>query len=350
MHDEQLIIGEGEHGMALDYLVALQELAMDYGMPPQKTLAGTGIPLNALIRSNVRIGHKSFSRAVKNVIDEINDPTLAIQYGKRMSMFRHGALGYAFQASQNLAETSELLSKYVDTRSGGGQRFERLETATTVAIIYRSEREEIDEAVERFQFLTLLFNVEYLGRFLTGTLNDAIPTEIHISKPEAGHIPTDILPPGLTIKFDQPINQLIAPKDYFYRPIITADPSIMPEALSQIEYEMLSIESALDIASIIRRKLRDHQGKMPSLPQMSEQMNLSSSSLKRKLKDLGMTYQKIRDAELFHKAIYLLSTTQHTLEQIADALGYGDSSNFTKAFKHWAGLTPNEYRKKYRGE
>jgi AraC-like DNA-binding protein len=32
------------------------------------------------------------------------------------------------------------------------------------------------------------------------------------------------------------------------------------------------------------------------------------------------------------------------LSQIADALGYADAANFTRAFKRWTGSSPSQYR------
>ena len=346
MVDEHVILGEGQYGMAMEYLFVFQELAIECGISPQAILKDTGVPLDALIQQGVRIGHRSFSQVVKNLIDAVDDATLPIQYAKRMTMLRHGALGYAFQSAKNLFETSELLSKYVDTRSGGGQRFERIEGEDTISIVFSLERQELGPDVERFQCLALLFNVEYLGRYLTGTLREHVANEIQLTGTANGDISTNILPPGLTITYNQPVNQLICPKEYFYRPLVTADQHVFDSAMEHVEKEMMLLDPVVDIALIVRNKLRDHTGKLPSLQKMADDLHFSASSLKRKLKNVGATYQQLRESVQFHKANYLLATTQYPIEQIADMLGYADGSNFNKAFKQWSGLTPSEYRKK----
>ncbi|MGO8714699.1 MAG: helix-turn-helix domain-containing protein [Smithella sp.] len=45
------------------------------------------------------------------------------------------------------------------------------------------------------------------------------------------------------------------------------------------------------------------------------------------------------------KAIDLLQTTTHSTQQISAELGYGDLSNFYRAFKRWTGRNPGFYRK-----
>lgn len=340
-----MILGDGQYGMAMEYLLVLQELAMEVGVHPQTLLQSTRVPLSALIQHDAKVGHRSFSQAIKNLIEAVDDPTLAIQYAKRMTMVRHGALGFAFQAAKNLAETSALLTKYIDIRSGGGQRFERREGDSTIAIQFTSERQELGVAVEHFQSLALLFNVEYLGRCVTGTLNESIANEIHLTCPSLGDIPANLLPAGLRIRFEQPMNQVVCPREYFYRPLITTDPDVLDTAIEQVKEEMLSLDPVTDIALIIRHKLKDHVGKLPSLQAIADELFISTSSLKRKLKQVGATYQQLRESVLFQKANHLLSTTDYTVEQVADTLGYADASNFNKAFKQWSGVSPSEYRK-----
>lgn len=44
------------------------------------------------------------------------------------------------------------------------------------------------------------------------------------------------------------------------------------------------------------------------------------------------------------RARELLTHTGMNLSQIADALGYADAANFTRAFKRWTGHSPSRYR------
>lgn len=50
------------------------------------------------------------------------------------------------------------------------------------------------------------------------------------------------------------------------------------------------------------------------------------------------------DAKIIDKAKELLINTNHSIAQIALTLTY-DSSNFSKFFKKWTGMTPGEFRK-----
>ena len=54
-------------------------------------------------------------------------------------------------------------------------------------------------------------------------------------------------------------------------------------------------------------------------------------------------YQDILDAELKRQALLHFESPRHTVASVAAALGYQDVSAFRRAFKRWAGQTPQAY-------
>jgi len=71
---------------------------------------------------------------------------------------------------------------------------------------------------------------------------------------------------------------------------------------------------------------------------------MSSRTLKRKLQQLGTSYQKILDDLRKGLAVEHLTQTSSTVDDIALMLGYSDASNFARAFRRWTGRSPTDYR------
>ncbi len=84
-----------------------------------------------------------------------------------------------------------------------------------------------------------------------------------------------------------------------------------------------------------------------SIPALAEKLGTNSYKLKK-------IFQKYYGESLFifsrrvriEKAKELLSTTNYTLQTIADLVGYTEGNNFQVGFKAVVGVTPGEFRKK----
>ena len=76
-----------------------------------------------------------------------------------------------------------------------------------------------------------------------------------------------------------------------------------------------------------------------------QQLGMSESTLRRKLKMEDTTIQAIKDRAKLGLGLHLLQTTQTPIGLIADKCGYHSQSRFTDRFKSHFGLTPSDLRK-----
>jgi len=80
------------------------------------------------------------------------------------------------------------------------------------------------------------------------------------------------------------------------------------------------------------------------LTELAEREHVSSRTLIRKLRDEGLTYQQLLDRVREDLACWWLLHTDLSVEAIADRLGYQDTSNFSRTFRRWVGMTPRDFR------
>ncbi len=73
-------------------------------------------------------------------------------------------------------------------------------------------------------------------------------------------------------------------------------------------------------------------------------LGLHARTLQRRLKEEGSSFEKIKDETRREWAETLLSQPALPLTQIADILGYADSSAFTRVCRRWFGEAPRHYR------
>lgn len=76
---------------------------------------------------------------------------------------------------------------------------------------------------------------------------------------------------------------------------------------------------------------------------VARSLNQSASTLQRRLRRAGTSYQDLLDSTRRDLAIGHLKDGRHSLADIAFLLGFADQASFTRAFRRWTGQTPSEY-------
>ena len=82
----------------------------------------------------------------------------------------------------------------------------------------------------------------------------------------------------------------------------------------------------------------------PLIETVSSYFYMRSRNLRRRLKEEGTSYQKIKDKLRQDLAITLLRENNLSINQISREVGFNEPAAFTRAFKHWTGKTPRAYR------
>jgi AraC-like DNA-binding protein len=81
-----------------------------------------------------------------------------------------------------------------------------------------------------------------------------------------------------------------------------------------------------------------------SLVVAAKRVGLAARTLNRRLAAEGTSYLQLREEARYAIARQLLTETRMPANQVADRLGYANSSAFTRAFRQWSGKAPAEWR------
>jgi AraC-like DNA-binding protein len=82
----------------------------------------------------------------------------------------------------------------------------------------------------------------------------------------------------------------------------------------------------------------------PTLPTLALLCNQSAATLRRRLADEGTSVQQLKEECRRELALDLLRESAHTVEQIAERLGFADARSFRRAFAAWTGQSPSGFR------
>jgi AraC-like DNA-binding protein len=99
----------------------------------------------------------------------------------------------------------------------------------------------------------------------------------------------------------------------------------------------------------VRDLLRSALPATLSLDDIAARLHLSPRSIHRRLTDEGTTFRGIKDALRRDLALARLTRGKTPISQIANDLGYADTSAFYRACIEWTGLAPAHYRRLWSG-
>jgi AraC-like DNA-binding protein len=93
--------------------------------------------------------------------------------------------------------------------------------------------------------------------------------------------------------------------------------------------------------------LREPQ-RMPGQAEVAAALHVSVRTLRRRLEDEGSSFRAVLEQTREHLAEELLGTAGLGVEQVAQRLGYAESSSFVHAFRRWKGLSPGRWAQQAR--
>ena len=146
--------------------------------------------------------------------------------------------------------------------------------------------------------------------------------------------------------FDAPMHHICVPRSTLKAACRFSDPKTFENALSNLQAMLDSHEELADAASHVKRLLESGPG-LIGIDEIASKLNLSVSTLKRRLTKSGTSFRTLMETTLKDRAILLLTDESMPLERIALELGYSDLANFSHAFKRWTGFAPSVFRRRW---
>ena len=106
--------------------------------------------------------------------------------------------------------------------------------------------------------------------------------------------------------------------------------------------------SALHRASIAARTreyLEPNIGRPVTLQDLAQALHTSVRTLNRRFADEGTSFQAVKDGLRRDIAVHRLTNSNTAVASLAFDLGFADATGFCRAFRHWTGSSPSDYRR-----
>ncbi|HZF65342.1 MAG TPA: AraC family transcriptional regulator [Chitinophagaceae bacterium] len=149
---------------------------------------------------------------------------------------------------------------------------------------------------------------------------------------------------GCRPTFNQPSNALLFTKQDLQHRIIGYNRELNNILIKLLEQKLQEAEENGFVRRVKTIILEGSPVSFPTLETVAAHMHLSPRTLQRKLQEEETSFRAISDSVKEELARNFLSSTNRTVSQIADRLGYTEQAAFQRAFRQWTGKTPKAYR------
>ncbi len=318
----------------------LVQLGQEQGLSAQECLKGTGMTPEQLADPAAEIEAHQELQVVRNLQRAArNVPGLGLKAGMRYHLTAYGIWGFAMISSPTFRSAVRVGIGYLNlTYIFNGLNSVEEGRDFRMELDDRSIPEDVRQfLVERDAAAIRLIQLELFSA--------AIPlkrVEFRFARPRYAAQFKKIF--GVMPLFGREINALVLDSALLDRPLPRANQRTAELCERQCRDLLNQRRARTGVASQVRDRLLRAPTEMADMERVADELYMTSRTLRRKLDAEGTSFRELMDEVREALAEELLATGHLSVEDIAERLGYAESSSFIHAFKRWKGAAPRSYR------
>ena len=323
----------------------LTQFGRDHGLSIEQCLADTRLNWRLLAEPGAEVEAQQELQLIRNLVRHLGHiPGIGLQAGLRYRLSSYGIWGFALLSSPNYRSAIQLGLRYLDLTCV----FHRIqfEEQGREAILTYDDREVPDD-LKLFVLERDIAGALSMQRDLTNSVLPLFSAQFRVPQP-ADTSPYQALL-GITPLFGAAENRVAFARALLDLPLPGANSSVARQCEQECQALVARQRACDGLAGRVRDGFLAKPGQVPDMEMIAAELHMTSRTLRRRLEAEGTSFRQLQDEVRQVLAEELLSATSLNMEEIAERLGYGDVSNFLRAFKRWKGQSPGSYRLQSRG-
>ena len=329
------------HSTLVSVAATLVSAIESYGIDYRPVLVEAGLDPDAVYKPSERISSLQFKKLWEIALRESGDPCFGLTCATYIQPSSLHGLGLSWIASHTLKEGLERVirfQKILATES----RLALRETDDGYCIY-----DTISQKDDPFGFPSAVYDSFVAIVFRTCTIMmgpDIRPSRVCVehAAPACAERFTEFF--GIPVEFSATENSIEFSRNIAEQASASANPELT-RINDQVVIDYLNQFDRDDIVTRTRTYIIDHlPSGVPRQTDIARDLNMSLRSFQRKLSEAGTSYSDVLQQVRHDMACHYLQSPNYQVLQVAYVLGFSDPSNFSRAFRRWTGLTPNQYR------
>jgi AraC-like DNA-binding protein len=310
------------------------------GIPVAPLLARAQLPPWITAEKEALIPATSTVRIFGAALRETDIPNLGLTVGERSPIDTMGVFGRLIRSAPTLGAALKTAVRYSRTTTSNRPlwlrpRGDRVELCMTLEC--RLDPRDVAWQQDNHFGLGLMIGVVRLAAGPSWR-----PAEVHLQTDEAPGLRDAESLASARVAFRQPETMVAIPRAL----LATRLPPLPPAEIPTDVEDWKASAPARDFVGSIRQAVETLScgEDCPSVRQTADFVGMSVRTLQRGLAAGGVSHEVLVAQMRFATAAAVLERTNAKILDLALDLGYSDHANFTRAFRRWAGCSPQEYR------
>jgi AraC-like DNA-binding protein len=312
----------------------LQEL----GVSPEAALKRACLPISLFKMEKIVVSTEEFFALYRGIAESSNDAGFGLKLGTEERLERYDPIKIAAISARSFRDAVERLSRYKQLTCPEEIRVVERGNESLVHFVWLLAHEKEPSLLVDVCFAWIVSLARRgIGRPLS-------PKRVEFERAAAQREMYEKYF-RCPVKFKAGQNALVFNKADMELPFVTHNADLLAIVAPQLEAELteqLAHKTFTEQAKGILKQLV--AGQRPGIEDLARELHLSTRTLQRRLTEQGITFQRLLDDARHELARHYLLHSSRELNETAYLLGYEDANSFFRAFHHWEGTTPGQWR------
>ena len=310
----------------------------ELGLSPRTVLRQAGLPIGLFSLDRILVSTEEFFALHRGIAEASNDPGLGLKLGTEERVERYDPVRIVAISARSFHDAVERLSRYKQLTCPEEIRLLKRGNEFAVQFVWLLAHEKEPPLLVDVCFAWIVAMAHRgIGRPLSPKRVEFQRAPAHREMYEA-HF-------RCPVKFKANQNALIFSKADIELPFVTYNADLLATVAPQLEAELarqVAEKTFSEQAKGILKQLL--AGQCPGVQDLARELHVSTRTLQRRLTEQGISFQRLLGEARRELARHYLLHSSLELNETAYLLGYEDANSFFRAFHHWEGTSPRQWR------